>query len=218
MSVNPRGFTRYPYHRFHRVISQINDYRDQTWCINICWAPREVLKPEPERQGFQHLTRGTADVNVSERMFDRYYCIKTSSFFFAPKLWRNCFKTFSLPVPIMTQISMLPANVLKMPLPGQRLMSSLLCTLLMMTSVFMTALECLFVKPQSRALTALIALLIHGFVLVQTWLLIACDTAFYAILLHKYIHVNPSWWTWGRSGFHFREIEVCIRETIRQHF
>ena len=32
------------------------------------------------------------------------------------------------------------------------------------------------------------------------------------------IHVNPSWWTWGRFGFHFREIEVCIRETIRRHF
>ena len=35
-------------------------------CINICWAPREVLKPEPERWGFQHLPRGTVDVNVSE--------------------------------------------------------------------------------------------------------------------------------------------------------
>ena len=22
------------------------------------------------------------------------------------------------------------------------------------------------------------------------------------------IHVNPSWWTWGRFGFHFREFEV----------
>ena len=42
----------------------------------------------------------------------------------------------------------------EMPLPGQRLTPSLLCTLLMMTSVFMTPPECLFVKPQSRALTA----------------------------------------------------------------
>ena len=32
------------------------------------------------------------------------------------------------------------------------------------------------------------------------------------------IHVNPSCWTWGRFGFHFREIEVCIRETVRWHF
>ena len=35
-------------------------------CINICWPPREVLKPEPERRGFQHLPTCPADVNVSE--------------------------------------------------------------------------------------------------------------------------------------------------------
>ena len=28
-------------------------------CINICWAPREMLKPEPER--------GPADLRVSEK-------------------------------------------------------------------------------------------------------------------------------------------------------
>ena len=67
---------------------------------------------------------------------------------------RNCLKKILLPVPLMAWKSALPANVLKMPLPRQRLTSSLLCTLLMMTSVFMTVLECLFVKPQSRALTA----------------------------------------------------------------
>ena len=33
----------------------------------ICWAPREVLKPEPERQGFQHLPRVPADVNASKK-------------------------------------------------------------------------------------------------------------------------------------------------------
>ena len=36
-------------------------------CINICWTPREVLKPEHEMQEFQHLPRGPADINVSER-------------------------------------------------------------------------------------------------------------------------------------------------------
>ena len=36
-------------------------------CINICLAPREVLKRKPERRGFQHPTRGSADVNVSEK-------------------------------------------------------------------------------------------------------------------------------------------------------
>ena len=32
-----------------------------------------MLKPEPERQGFQHLLRGQTDANVSEIMFERYY-------------------------------------------------------------------------------------------------------------------------------------------------
>ena len=36
-------------------------------CINICWAPREMLKPKPERRGFQSLLRGSAAVNVSEK-------------------------------------------------------------------------------------------------------------------------------------------------------
>ena len=35
-------------------------------CINICWAPRELLKPEPGRPGFQHLPRGPADKSISE--------------------------------------------------------------------------------------------------------------------------------------------------------
>ena len=122
-------------------------------CINICWAPREVLKPKPERRGFQQLPTGPADVNVSEKHV-RSLLLHKNQFFFARKLWRNCFRKFFLPVPIMARKSTLPANVLKTPLPGQRLMSSLLCTLLMMTSVLMTAPECLFLNPQSRALTA----------------------------------------------------------------
>ena len=36
-------------------------------CINIYRAPREMLKPEPERRGFQPLPRGLVDVNVSEK-------------------------------------------------------------------------------------------------------------------------------------------------------
>ena len=94
-------------------------------------------------------------------MFDRYYCIKTLEILL---------QTFLFPVLIMAQKSTLPANLLKKPLPGLRLMSSLLCTLLLMTLVFVTAPECLFVKPQSRALIARE----HGFVPVK----IACDTAF----------------------------------------
>ena len=50
-------------------------------CINICWAPKEVFKTEPEsrgfhgpeagveRRGFQHFPRGPANVTVSEKHF-----------------------------------------------------------------------------------------------------------------------------------------------------
>ena len=49
-------------------------------CINICWAQRKMLKPEPERQGFQHLPRGRAQQMLiyQKSMFDRYHCIKHS--------------------------------------------------------------------------------------------------------------------------------------------
>ena len=119
-------------------------------CINICWAPREVLKPEASLKGKGFNTTWGAQqmLMYQKSMFDHYYCIKTC--FFAWKLWRNCFKKFFLPVPIMARKSTLPANVLKTPFPGQRLTSSLLCNLLMMTSVFMMSPECLFVKTQSR--------------------------------------------------------------------
>ena len=40
---------------------------------------------------------------------------------------------------------------------------------------------CKIAKPCINSI--LIALLIHGFVLVKTWLLKACDTAFYAIIV-----------------------------------
>ena len=83
----------------------------------------------------------------------------------------------------MVRKSTLPANVLKTPLPGQRYTSLLLCTLLMMTSVFMMAPEMLIHKIAKPCINSTwIALLIHGFELVKTWLLIECNTAFYPIL------------------------------------
>ena len=104
-------------------------------------------------------------------MFDRYYCIK--HFFFSLEKEKVLQKVL-LPVPIIARKSTLPSNVLEMPLPGQRLTLSLLCTLLMMTSVFILKIA----KPCINSTR--IALLTHGFVPVKTWLLIECDTAFYA--------------------------------------
>ena len=35
-------------------------------CINICWAPREALKPEPERRGFQP-SRGAQEMLMHQK-------------------------------------------------------------------------------------------------------------------------------------------------------
>ena len=89
-------------------------------------------------------------------MFDCYHCITT---FCCSKTLENLLRKVFFSVPIMAQESTLPANIYKTPLPGQRLditnLHSLLCRLLMIMSVFVMVPECLFVKPQSRALTAL---------------------------------------------------------------
>ena len=48
---------------------------------------------------------------------------------------------------------------------------------------FCYSLECVYVKDKSRASTAReLPDFIHGFLLNITWLLKACDTAFYAIM------------------------------------
>ena len=72
-------------------------------------------------------------------MFDRCYCIKH---FFSLEIVGEMDSKFLF----ICTYSPLPANVLNMPLPGQRLTSSLLCTLLMMMSVFVKAPDCLFRK------------------------------------------------------------------------
>ena len=112
-------------------------------CINICWAPKEVLNTS---QGVQQM------LIYRRSMFDSCYCIKT--FFHLKPLekmhWKGIYRA-----PILARKGTLPANVLKTPLPGHRRHESLLLRmLLMMASVSVTVLECLYVKPQSRAFTA----------------------------------------------------------------
>ena len=84
-------------------------------------------------------------------MLDRYYCIKT---FFRSKTLEKLLQKVLFSSTNNGAEKHVTYERLETPLPGQRLTSSLLCTLLMMTSVFVTAPVCLFVKPQSRALTA----------------------------------------------------------------
>ena len=88
------------------------------WRLNIFWALREVLKPEPERLGSPHIWRGPADVNVSEK---HVWSLLLHKNILSLKNFRQ--KAF-FPLSIMARKGTLPANVLKTPLPGQRLMSS----------------------------------------------------------------------------------------------
>ena len=53
-----------------------------------------------------------------------FFAITALKHFVAGKLWKKCFEKFFFPVSIMAWKGTLPANVLKMPLPGQRLTSS----------------------------------------------------------------------------------------------
>ena len=68
-----------------------------------------------------------------KNIFDRYYCMKT---FCRSKTLEKLHRKVSFPVPIMARKSTLPANVLK-------------THLMMMTSVFVTAPEYLFVNRKA---------------------------------------------------------------------
>ena len=90
-------------------------------------------------------------------MFDRYCCIQT---FVARKLSRNCFEkvifscTYNGAEKHFTSKRFEnAASRAKINHPDSTKFLSLMCTFLII-SVFVTAPECLFVKPQSRALTA----------------------------------------------------------------
>ena len=48
-------------------------------CINVCQVPREMLKTEAEDQGFQQLPRDLATLMYWKTMFDRCYCINSTT-------------------------------------------------------------------------------------------------------------------------------------------
>ena len=111
-----------------------------------CWNPS--LKGE----GF-NTSRGARQMLMYQKcMFDRYYCIKTFSRSKTSGK-KNASKKYFFRVPIRARKGTLPTYILTTPIPGQ-ILTSCYCARLMMTSVFVMAPECLYVKPQSRALTA----------------------------------------------------------------
>ena len=121
-------------------------------------------------------------------MFDRYYCIKTNC-----NTWK--FEIFEENEPVNLYFLRLKARgndtftagVLKTPLPGwiptSRFFTFATVHISDADVTFYDGLEMHTVKAAKQVYNSMwIALLKHGFVLVKTWLLIACDTGFYAIM------------------------------------
>ena len=124
-------------------------------------------------------------------MFDRYYCIKTNC-----DTWK--FEIFEDTEPVNIYFLRLKARgngtftacVLKEPLPGQ-IPTSCWRHVFMFATVHATDADVTFydgsgmhtVKAAKQVYNSTwIALLKHGFVVVKTWLLMACGTGFYAII------------------------------------
>ena len=171
-------------------------------CINICLAPREALKPEPERRGFQHLPRGPADVlNVSEKpvwsllLHTAFFSLenfgeiasKSSSY-----LWRGTLKHVTCErfqksasrakTNIIATMHFTDDDVCFYDGPGML--------------IHKTA------KPCMNSTWIAFKLLIHEFVPVKTWLLIACDTGFYAIML---VNISMTFYEDILNGFQVTE-------------
>ena len=186
-------------------------------CINICWTLREVLKPEPSAgprgrcwnpslkgDGF-NTSRGAQQMLMYQKsMFECYYCIKTffllenvaeiasKSSFFLPyngtEMHGTCTRfentTFRAKTNAIATVHLTDDDISFYDGPGMLIRK--------------TAKLCIN--------STWIALLIHGFVPVQTWLLIAYDTAFYAINSLQDIRQN-NWTMKYRSLTHIHFIE-----------
>ena len=137
---------------WHQYLCKTIGFRHDFLCINICWAPREVLKPSPFRLQFQHSLRAQQVLRYQKSMFDRYYCIKH---FFRSKTLEKLLQKVLFTCTYNGAEKSITCECFENATPGQGLTSSLLCMLLIMTSVFFVMdPKCLFIKPQSRLLTA----------------------------------------------------------------
>ena len=147
--------------------------------LNICLVPREVLKPEPERRGFQHLPTGPADVNASEKHVWSLLLRKT--FFFRSKasgkvLQKVITCTYNDAVKHITYVPFENA--------ASRAKTAIATVHFTDDVSFYDGRGMLIHKIAKLCINSMwLALLIHGFVLVKTWLLIACDTAFHAVII-----------------------------------
>ena len=149
-------------------------------CINICWAPREVLKAKGS--GF-NTSRGTQQMLMYQNsMFDRYYCRKT--FFSLEKTLEKLLQKFLFTCTYNGAEKHITCERFKN--VASRAKTNLIATVHFTDDhiSFYDGPGMLIHKTAKPCINSTcIALLIHGFVLVKIWLLIACDIAFYAIIM-----------------------------------
>ena len=125
-------------------------------------------------------------------MFDRHYCIKTQCYVQKPEIFEeNELENLYFLWLKARENGTFAACVLKMPLPGQ-IPTSCWRHVFTFATMHVTDSDVTFcdgpgmvtIKAAKQVYNSTwIDLLKHGFVLVKTWLLIACGTRFYAIII-----------------------------------
>ena len=111
-------------------------------------------------------------------------------------LENNALESFFFPVPVTMWKGMFPVNVLKRPLPGQMISfwhyEITFATVHVTDDVtFYDGPGMLIHKTAKPCINSMwIALLIHEYLPVKTWLLKTCDTAFYALIIVEDLFTN----------------------------
>ena len=107
------------------IHSMVKPWAESMWGSNMVLLAltsvgplTEVSKPEPERQRFQHIPRGPADVNASGK---HVWSLLLHKNILTLENFERMLRKVLFSVPIMERKGKLHVNVLKMPLPGQRL-------------------------------------------------------------------------------------------------
>ena len=144
-------FILQPYHSlqlftclWHQYLCNNKGIKHDFLCINICCAQRQMLKPEPECEGFNTCRGAQQMLMYQKSMFDHYYCIKTlcRSKTLEKMLWKFFFSCNYNGVErhvTCERFEKAASRAKTKFYPGITKLCWLLCTLLMMTSVFVMA-------------------------------------------------------------------------------
>ena len=151
------------------------------WKLKSTKNNAHVFKTKPWKFGDAKITHYT--------VFRKFRVLHKNIFLLENLMYRKDLSSCTnfLRVPILAQKGMLPVNFFTRAKSNITFSSqNYICYCAHYWSVFVTALECLYKKNAKPCINNMwTALLIHGIVPVKTRLLIACDSAFYAIVTFK---------------------------------